>query len=228
MRPHIIILSCALFLAACDGKEQANAPASQEAVKAAPMDTLPLLVTQIKKCSRLYTAEYKVHKIVTHDDVKRLKGSILGKDFDWELPLGQRKIAIPIDAKLKAYVDFGQMSEANFRREGRKITIVLPDPKVELTSTRVDQRAIKQFVGVVRSDYSDKEMAQLEAQGRKAILGSIPRMGIIETSRRGAAHILVPLLARMGYEEKDITVEFRKDFNERDLDALLEERRAGK
>ena len=40
-------------------------------------DSLPMLITQIRKCSKLYTAEYRVHKIVTHDDVLRLKGSVL-------------------------------------------------------------------------------------------------------------------------------------------------------
>lgn len=226
MKTSLIIIGV-LFLAACGGKEGEVAP-TEEAVEAAPVDTLPLLVVQIQKCSRLYTAEYKVHKIVTHDDVKRLKGSLLGKDFDWELPLGQRKIAIPMDAKLKAYIDFAQISEKNIRREGRRITITLPDPRVEMTSTKVDQRGIKEYVNWTRSDFTDAEMTQLEAQGREAIIGSIPRLGILETARRGAARVLVPIFSQMGYEEKDITVEFRKDFTERDIKQLLDERRGGR
>lgn len=226
MKTSLIIIGV-LFLAACGGKEGEVAP-TEEAVETAPVDTLPLLVVQIQKCSRLYTAEYKVHKIVTHDDVKRLKGSLLGKDFDWELPLGQRKIAIPMDAKLKAYIDFAQISEKNIRREGRRITITLPDPRVEMTSTKVDQRGIKEYVNWTRSDFTDAEMTQLEAQGREAIIGSIPRLGILETARRGAARVLVPIFSQMGYEEKDITVEFRKDFTERDIKQLLDERRGGR
>lgn len=226
MKTSLIIIGV-LFLAACGGKEGEVAP-TEKAVEAAPVDTLPLLVVQIQKCSRLYTAEYKVHKIVTHDDVKRLKGSLLGKDFDWELPLGQRKIAIPMDAKLKAYIDFAQISEKNIRREGRRITITLPDPRVEMTSTKVDQRGIKEYVNWTRSDFTDAEMTQLEAQGREAIIGSIPRLGILETARRGAARVLVPIFSQMGYEEKDITVEFRKDFTERDIKQLLDERRGGR
>ena len=49
-------------------------------------DTLPMLITQIQKCTRLYTAEVKVHKIVTHDDVIQLKGSLLQKDFNFKVP----------------------------------------------------------------------------------------------------------------------------------------------
>ncbi len=89
-------------------------------------DTLPNLVMQIQKTSRLYTTEYHIHKIVTHDDVVRLKGNLLQKDFDIRLPLGERKIAIPMDATLKAYIDFSDFSEANIERDGDRITILLP------------------------------------------------------------------------------------------------------
>ena len=36
------------------------------------IDTVPMLVTQVQKCAKLYTAEYRVHKIVTHDYTKSL------------------------------------------------------------------------------------------------------------------------------------------------------------
>ena len=94
------------------------------------VDTVPLLITQVQKCAKLYTAEYHVHKIVTHDDVLHLKGTMLKRGFDIKMPIGDRKVAIPIDAKLKAYIDFSTFSEENIERQGRKITIVLPDDKL--------------------------------------------------------------------------------------------------
>ena len=42
-----------------------------------PVDTIPMMVMQIQKCSKLYTAEYHLHKIVTHKDQMRLKGTFL-------------------------------------------------------------------------------------------------------------------------------------------------------
>ena len=76
-------------------------------------DTIPLLVMQIQKCARLYTTEYHIHKIVTHDDILKLKGNLLSKNIDVALPLGERKIAIPMDATLKAYIDFSDFSVRN-------------------------------------------------------------------------------------------------------------------
>ena len=175
------------------------------------IDTVPMLITQIQKCSKLYTAEYRVHKIVTHDDVVRLKGTVLKRDFNIKMPVGDRKVAIPIDAKLKAYIDFSTFSEKNIERQGKKITIVLPDPQVTMTSSKIDQKTVKEYVSFARAHFSDAELASFQQQGREAIIADIPKMGIIETAQANAAKVLVPMLVELGYEETDITIAFRKD-----------------
>ena len=185
------------------------------------VDTVPLLITQIQKCSKLYTAEYRVHKIVTHDDVVRLKGSLLKRDFDIKMPFGDRKVAIPIDAKLKAYIDFSDFSEKNIERDGKKITIVLPDPQVSMTSSKIDQKNVRQYVALTRSDFSDAELADYQQQGRKAIIESIPKMGILESAQRNAAKVLVPMLKELGYAEEDITIAFRKQYGPKDMFSIL-------
>ena len=188
------------------------------------IDTVPMLVMQIQKCSRLYTTEYKVHKIVTHDDVVRLQGSLLKQNINIRLPLGDRKVAIPIDATLKAYIDFSDFSEDNIERQGSKITILLPDPQVELTSSKVNQQEIRSYVGLMRAGFSDEEMSNYERQGREAIIQSIPQLGIIDMARANAARALVPLIEQMGYREEDITIAFRKEFKPLDIRKFIEVR----
>ena len=206
-----------LVLCACSPGGQGQDASGQK-----PVDTVPMLIMQIQKCARLYTAEYHVHKIVTHDDVISLKGSVLQQAFDIKLPLGDRKVAIPMDATLKAYIDFESFSERNIERNGRRITILLPDPKVVMTSSKIDQKNIKQYVGLVRSGFTDAEMTNYEQQGRASILQNIPRMGIIDTAKENAARVLVPMLVQMGYQEQDITVAFRKDYMDGGIKALLD------
>ena len=82
------------------------------------IDTIPVMVMQIQKCNRLYTAEAHVHKIITHDDQLNLKGSLFKKDFNIHVPGSNRKVAIPMDATLKAYVDFSGFSAKNVNRQG--------------------------------------------------------------------------------------------------------------
>lgn len=186
------------------------------------IDTIPMMIMQIQKCSRLYSAEYHIHKIVTHDDQKKLTGTFMKKDFSINLPLGKRKIAIPMDATLKAYIDFNGFSESNIKRNGKKIEIVLPDPRVALTSSRINNDEIKQYVALTRSNFSDEELTNYERQGRQAIINDIPQMGIIEMARESAARTLIPMLAQMGYQQSDITITFRKQFTIKDISTLLD------
>ena len=95
MRKYVVfMLLAAMTAGGCtgDGESSGEEPRYQS------IDTLPMLVMQIQKCSRLYTTEYRIHKIVTHDDVLQLKGSVLKQDISIRMPMGERKIAIPMDA----------------------------------------------------------------------------------------------------------------------------------
>lgn len=216
---HITL--CVLLLLSSCSKD--NKTEQEEGTVAAP-DTIPMMVMQIKSCSKLYTAEYKVHKIVTHDDQVKLKGSFLQKQFDITLPIGKRKIAIPMDATLKAYIDFSTFSENNIRRNGNKIEITLPDPKVEIVSSRINHNEIKRQVALLRSGFSDEEITGYERQGRAAIINSIPQMGIIGMAQESAAHILIPLVTQLGYKEKDVTICFRKEFKTGDLPMIIDKK----
>lgn len=180
---------------------------------ASSVDSIPMLIMQIQKCSRLYTTEYRVHKIVTYDDVVQLRGKMFSKDYSMNLPLGDRKVAIPMDATLKAYIDFSDFSEKNIERHGDKITILLPDPKITLTSSKINQKEIKEYVGLTRSHFTDKELTNYEQQGRKSILDNVPNMGLIQTAQENATRVLVPMLTQMGYQEENITIAFRKNLS---------------
>ena len=210
-----IILTATLILSSCNHKKTEE--------RAEVIDTIPMMVMQIQKCSRLYTAEAQVHKIITHDDQLKLKGSFLKKDFDITVPGANRKVAIPMDATVKAYVDFKDFSAKNVNRHGEKIEIILPDPKVILTSSKIDHNGVKQFVAFTRRNFSDEELSRYEQQGRESILGDIPNMNLLETARQSAAHTLIPMLTDMGFKEENIKVSFRKKFTFQDLKTLLDQ-----
>ena len=205
----IVILIMTLTTLLMTGCKSENGDTTQVIVT----DTVPSLVIQIQKCARLYTTEYHIHKIVTHNDILKLKGNILRKDIDIKLPLGERKIAFPMDATLKAYIDFSDFSESNIERSGDKITILLPDPKVVMTSSKINRNEVKEYVGLTRSYFTDKELSSYEQQGRQAILNSVSQLGIKQTAQENAARVLVPMLTEMGYKEENITIAFRKSLD---------------
>lgn len=214
----LTVLWCITALSACH--QQAQTPVEEPAT-----DTIPELVRQVQKCSRLYTTEYHIHKIVTHDDVVRLKGNMFSKNFDIPLPLGERKIAIPMNATLKAYIDFSDFSEQNVERYGSQLVVVLPDPKIVLTSSKISQKDIREYVGLVRSHFTDAEMTSYEQQGREAILQSMNDKALLADAQANAARVLVPMFKQMGFSEENIIIVFRKDLNVRKLIDLNPERR---
>ena len=208
----VIVLSLSL-LSACRGEET-----KAEAVR---VDTLSL-VMQVKECARLYTAEYEVHKLVLKDDPLRVKGNLFQRTFDVKVPIGERKVMIPLDVTLKAYIDFTGFGEKNVLRSGDRIVVTLPDPRVVVTSSRINHDEVKQFVSLTRSDYTSAELADFTRQGEDEVLASVPQLGILEMARENATHVLVPMLTRLGYDERNIVVSFRKDFTAADMPLLLE------
>ncbi len=220
MRKVLLLLITALLTAfsSCSQKK------TEEKVQV--IDTIPMMVMQIQKCSRLYTAEVHVHKIITHDDQLKLSGSLFKKTFNVEVPGSNRKVAIPMDATLKAYVDFTDFSAANVKRLGDKIEITLPDPKVMLTSSKIDHDGVKQFVSLTRRNFNDAELTQYEQQGREGIIRDIPGMNILEMARTSAANTLIPMLIDMGFKEGNIKITFRKKFTIDDLKNIVTEVRS--
>ena len=217
MKQIIVVLSLLSLLAtACADKKSTEEPSSEV------IDTIPTLVTQVQLCSRLYTTEYQIHKIITHDDKMKVSGSFMKHEFSVNLPLGDRRIAIPMNATLKAYIDMSDFSEKNIQKQGKRLAVTLPDPKIILTSTKIDHKEVKQYVALTRHNFTDAELTSYEAQGRKQIIASIPQMGIIERAQERAARQLVPIFTAMGYNEADITISFRKKFTIKDLGQVVE------
>ncbi len=204
-----------------------NEQTAEAALDESVADSLDLVMA-IARTSRLHTAEYHVHKIVTHSDVKFLRTTVLGRTLDTRLSLGDRKIAIPIDVTLKAYIDFSGFNESQIERsdDGQKIHIILPDPKVVVTSSKVDHERTRQYTDILRSDFTDEEMTAFTSQGVRSILRTVPQLGILATARQSAARTLIPLIASMGYSEGDIVITFRKEFTEKDLPQLIDNERS--
>ena len=188
------------------------------------------IATAISRQSRLYTSEYVVHKIVTHNDLKRLHGSLLGFEFSQTLPVGDRKILIPLDVTLQAYVDFARIGEGDIETAqgatGTVLHVTLPDPRIVVVSSKVDNMGIRTHVGLLRSNFKDSELTELTRQGVASVVQTVPEMGLIESARQNAASVLLPLLVRMGYAQENIVITFRKDFDERDLVELYDDERS--
>ena len=201
----------ALLLAAFLANRCASSSASEKVAEKKDSVSGPTLIMQLQRCSRLSTAEIKLHKIITHDDEMKLSGKLMGKDLSINIPAGKRKVAIPLYATVKASIDLGKVTDDDIVREGDKITIFLPEPEVEITETHIDHEGVRQFVALTRSNFTDEELQKYELEGRKSIEQSLGSLGIENMARESAARQLVPIVQAFGYKDSDITITFRKD-----------------
>ena len=92
--------------------------------------------------------------------------------------------------------------------KGNKIEILLPYPQVVMTSSNIDHNSIRRDVRFSRRTFSDEELTQYANQGRQSLMKNMDNSAIIETAKKSAANIIIPLVIQMGYDERNITIIF--------------------
>ncbi len=218
IKGNILFICCLCWLcivAACGNHKTAKTENMDR------KDTMEVLATNISACSRLYTAQYDVRKIMVYTDTTTISGNFLNHQLKVALPLSGRKIAIPISATAKAFIDLGKIKREDIIKRGDRLEIILPDPEIMLTSTTIDHKGVKQKVGILRHNFTDEEMTRLQHQGRKEIIESISRTNIVADAQRNAAILIVPIAVQCGFAEGNVTVTFRKDFRPGDINMLI-------
>lgn len=211
MKKILMIIMALWCLAGCRKAEEAPEPAPVEE------SAEHRIIREVSGADRLYTTEYVVKKVVTYDDIIKVSGSAFSRKFYFKFPQGDRKILIPMEARIKAYIDFSGFGPDNVEiLPDSTIRILLPDPQIVVTSTKVDHAGIKSFIEIGRTRFTQTEMADYEKQGLAAIIHSIPDMGITETARTHAYRFLLPLVEAMGYPAEKVIVDFGEHFTEAD------------
>lgn len=177
------------------------------------------VVLRLQQCARIYSSEYKIHKIIINNDRLTLQGNIINRKVNMDVPSGTRKIAIPIDVVIKGYTDLAQISEKNITVEGKKISIVLPDPQFAVTAVKIDRKNIIQTADLMRSRYQEADISRLTDQGVTSLYKDLPWNEFLETARSNAAYTLFPILQAMGFEE--IHIQYRDDLKNSSKKSLL-------
>lgn len=214
----VCVAIAALFLTSCQYFKKSSPNTVQSA-----QDTQTQIVSQIQECSRIYTAEYEVSKIIIHEDEKRIKGNLAGIGINIGLAGTQRVIAIPITGVLKGYVDLSDIKPENVRIGKDSIEVIMPDPKVELVSTSINHKDIKENESFFSSKFSDAELSKIQQQGRQMLVASIPSLGILPQVRECSVRTLVGLLEKFGYTTDQIKITFRQNLDSPSSKDLMKE-----
>lgn len=171
------------------------------------------VVSSVSQCSRLYTVQYNVRKVLTHQDFSTIEGNIFFEKITIPIP-GERKIAMPMDATVKAYIDFNDFTEKNISVVDDKITITLPNPKIEMTSSKIDYANEKQYLAWNRFKFTEEEKEALWRIGRAKVLSDMKDTDFIERSQLGAYNALVPLVMAAGFKRENIVIRFDQEITD--------------
>ena len=125
---------------------------------------------------------------------------------------GQRTAIIPVEANIKAGIDLSQLK--NIRISGKTVYITLPDPVIEIESTRILNDEIVTSVAPLRSDFSNDELAQIARKGTEAIRSDLGKYNLVEPAQQQAEVIIAAIVSRMGMEA---VFENRQQYENREL-----------
>lgn len=207
-----------MLISGCaDDKRKVSLRASEATnnSKTIKTDTIGEIVSRVKQQGRLYTTEYQIHKVILYTDEAHIGGALI----DIPVP-GDRKAAIPIDVTLKGYVDFSTFTTSNVIYSDSLCIINLPNPKIEVTSSKIDHKGTRQYISMTRSKFSEAEISRLATQGEDTIINHIKDYGIIDQTRESCARTLMPILTVMGFKENNVIIRFSSKFTDADIRRL--------
>lgn len=125
---------------------------------------------------------------------------------------GQRTAIIPVEANIKAGIDLSQLK--NIRISGKTVYITLPDPVIEIESTRILNDEIVTSVAPLRFDFTNDELAQIARKGTDAIRNDLGKYNLVVPAQEQAELIIANIVNRMGYEA---VFENRQQYENREL-----------
>ena len=157
-------------------------------------------VATLRQMQELATVEYTVSKVVKAND-----------DQTW-YKVGDRKILITCEATIKAGIDFEQLTDKNITVIGKKITMVLPAPKILSVNIKPENIDVAfEAVGIFRTQFTTAERTALLSQAEQQIRNSGNDLGILEQAKTNTQLFLSNFLKQLGFEEVVLTFDQPKN-----------------
>ena len=134
----------------------------------------------------LYTLQCEAQTIVTQHGEQSLS---------W---LGDRDFIIPVRGNIKVGYDLKKIKK--FQIDGNVLKVTLPDPVIELQTAEPLYNQAVSKVGFFRSEFSQKEKADIIKEGVNLLKKKIQEYDLIPPAQDQARMLLESMIRQMGYE----------------------------
>lgn len=142
---------------------------------------------QMKSLQEFGTSEYVLSKI------------IIAEDDQW-YTIGDRKVIITMKASIIAGIDFSKIEIENMNNN--EITLKLPKSKIILLDIKPEDIEYNFFkVSLTRSDFTNKELNDIQILGEKSIKGKIDDLKILNEADKNANLFLTNWLKSIGFKK---------------------------
>jgi len=154
--------------------------------------TLPnkgIINEQLQNLQELGTSEYKLSKV------------IIAEDNQW-YSIGDRKVVITMKASVKAGVDFSEIKIININNDEKSISLSLPKSKIILLDIKpndIKYNFLK--TTLARSEFTNKELNEIQVLGEKSIKDKISELNILEDANKNAKLFLTNWLKLSGFNK---------------------------
>jgi hypothetical protein len=157
--------------------------------------TAAILMT-IQQNGTLVTTEYVINKIIKAND-----------NQTW-YKLGDRKILMSCEARIKAGVDLQTITAEDIVVDKKDIHLQLPP--VQIFSLNIPPESIKIHhleVGLLRDEFTSAEREKMLRQAETQIRNISDSLGILKTAQENASAFMMNLMKQSGYET--VTINFK-------------------
>lgn len=177
------------------------------------------VLMSIQQESKLYSAEVNVRKEVSFSSKDIV--TVFGREF--HVPLSATIVRMPLNLTYKACVDMSAInSNCITFGDDSTVTVVLPDPVIELTSCEIDHdnEVYKQqlFAKTKSQDFINSKIADAAETASKQ-LSAEKKRELTQSAKASASEAIAGILLSAGYKKVNVT--YRPDFDLNALDIIF-------
>lgn len=157
----------------------------------------------IQEMNELSTAE-AYSKVV----IERQDNAVFGQEIGIDLPGTKRQLLVVIPGRVRAGVDFSEVTEEDIvvDEEARTATLTLPKPEIlgepELF---LDQVEIYSYEGLFRDEADIAEAYELAEEAKTLMMEEVQGQGVLELAEENAARSVQDMFGLVDY---DVTINF--------------------
>ncbi|WP_241535997.1 DUF4230 domain-containing protein [Indiicoccus explosivorum] len=162
-----------------------------------------VFLERIQELNELSTAEAYTKVIIERSD-----NELFGRDIGFNLPGTERQLLVVVPGKVRAGIDFSEVTEEDIRvdEEAQTAVLILPQPVLlGEPELQMDQVEVYSHEGLFRDEADVAEAFDLAEEAQAMMKEEATAQGVLELAQDNAERSVQEMFSLVGY---DVTIQF--------------------